>query len=149
MAGSITSLGLGSTLDLQGILDGLRKADEAAITKIQNEKTEMEAQKNEFNSINAKFLSMKSDALNLSLSSNYLKRNSSISNTDALGAVISDGADLGSHSVNITRLATKSSFMSAGMSAETLSVVTPTSQKSSTVLPIPTISSLPPMRSSP
>ncbi len=132
MVGSITSLGIGSSLDLQGILDSLRKADEAGITKIENEKTELEARKNEFNAINAKFLSMKSDALTLSLSSNYLKRSSSISNSDVLSASVSDGADLGSHSMEISRLASHSSFLSAGMAESSYSVTTPNIQTATT-----------------
>ncbi len=70
--GTITSLGIGSSLDLQGILDSLRKADETSITRKQQNKTDLEATKNEFNTINAKLLSMKSSALSLSLGSNFL-----------------------------------------------------------------------------
>ena len=122
MPGSVSNLGLGTSLDLQGILDGLKKADEISITKIKNEKTELEARRNEFNTINAKLLSMKSDALNLSLSSNYLKRTSSISNKDVMSATISDGADLGSHAIAVSRLAGQSSFVSAGMASATATI---------------------------
>jgi flagellar hook-associated protein 2 len=38
MAGTITSLGLGSGLDLQNILDQLKEVDRSAITRKENEK---------------------------------------------------------------------------------------------------------------
>ena len=49
-SGTITSLGLGSSLDLQNILDSLRKGDEAVITQKEEKKTSLENTKQEFNS---------------------------------------------------------------------------------------------------
>lgn len=128
--GTITSLGIGSSLDLQGILDSLRKADEAVITKKNQEKTDLEARKNEFNTLNAKMLSMKTAALNLSLSSNYLSRTTSISNNDVISASVADGTNTGSYSIVTSRLASHSSFLSGGKALSTNSVYAPTVQKS-------------------
>ena len=130
MSGTITSLGVGSSLDLQGIIDKLRQSEESVIKTAQSKKTGLEARKNDFNSINAKFLSMKSNALTLSLSSTYLKRRNNISNTGVVNATTYDGADLGNHSVSVTRMASNSSFLSAGKASKTLSVAVPTSQTS-------------------
>lgn len=129
-SGTITSLGIGSSLDLQGILDSLRKADEAVITQKNQEKTDLEARKNEFNTINAKFLTMKSAALNLSLSSNYLNRDISVSSSDVVSASVADGTNTGSYSLVTSRLATQSSFLSEGKALSTSSVYVPTIQKS-------------------
>lgn len=128
--GTITSLGIGSSLDLQGILDSLRKADETTITRKQNEKTNLEATKNEFNTINAKLLSMKSSALSLSLSSNFLDRSISVSSSTVLSASIADGTNPGAYSATVNRLTTSSSFVSTGKTATTSSVYVPTIQKS-------------------
>ncbi len=129
-SGTITSLGIGSSLDLQGILDSLRKADEAVITNKNTEKTNLEARKNEFNTINAKMLTMKSSALNLSLSSNYLSRSINVSDTDVISATVADGTNAGSYSVVTSRLASQSSFLSSGKALSTSSVYVPTIQKS-------------------
>lgn len=129
-SGTITSLGMGSSLDLQGIIDSLRKADEAVITQKNKEKTDLEARKNEFNTINAKLLSMKSSALNLSLSSSYLVRTVKVSNTDVVSATATDGADTGSFSIETLRMASRSSFVSSGKSSFSNSVNVPTIQKS-------------------
>ena len=130
MAGTITSLGVGSSLDLQNILDQLRKSEETVITRAQTEKTNLEKRRNEFNTVNAKYLSMKSSALTLSLSSTYLTRKNNISNTSVLNAVTYDGADMGNHSVQVNRMASNSSFLSSGKASKTLSVAVPTYQKS-------------------
>ncbi|MFH2093688.1 MAG: flagellar filament capping protein FliD [Pseudomonadota bacterium] len=130
--GTITSLGIGSSLDLQGILDTLRKADETSITIKQQDKTNLEATKNEFNTINAKLLSMKSSALSLSLSSNFLDRSVSVSSSDALSATVATGTNVGAYAATVNRLTTSSSFQSAGKSATTNTVYVPTIQKSST-----------------
>lgn len=131
MAGSITTLGIGSSLDLQGILDGLREADEISITRKKNEVTELNATKDEFNVLNAKLLEMKTSARSLSLQSNWLKRTSSVS-SDIITATVADGTEVGNHSVTVNRLASQSSFTSVGKAATTSTVHVPTIQKSET-----------------
>ncbi|MBU1340940.1 MAG: flagellar filament capping protein FliD [Proteobacteria bacterium] len=128
--GTITSLGIGSSLDLQGILDSLKKADETSINLKKENKTNLEATKNEFNTINAKFLTMKTSALALSLGSNFLDRSVSVSSSTVLSATIATGTDPGAYSATVNRLTTSSSFKSTGKAATTNSVHVPTVQKS-------------------
>jgi flagellar hook-associated protein 2 len=128
--GSISTLGIGSTLDLQGIIDGLKEADEATITLKENEVTELQATQDEFNVLNAMLLDMKSSALSLSLTSNWLGRTSSVS-SDVISATVSDGAETGSYAVEVDQLASQSSFMSTGFSDSSTSVYVPTTQTSS------------------
>ncbi len=132
--GSITSLGLGSTLDLQGILDILRKADESVITKQKAKKTALETTKEEFNGVNAKMLALKSNALSLSLSSTYIGRSLSLSSTDIMSASVVDGTSAGTYSLEVERLASKNSFQSSGKSSASNTVYVPTIQNSSTGL---------------
>ena len=127
--GTITSLGIGSSLDIQSILEDLRDADEATITTKKETITELEASQDEFNVLNALLLDMKTSASALSLSSNFLTRSTSVS-SEILSVSSSDGAELGSYSVEVEQLATNSSFVSAGLAAETNTVYVPTSQTS-------------------
>ena len=64
--GSITTLGLGSGLDLQDMLDQLKAADQVSITRKETQVTTLEQEKNAYNSINVKLLAMKSNSLFLS-----------------------------------------------------------------------------------
>ena len=107
--GSISSLGVGSGFELQQMLDDLRAADESSINIKKNEQTRLKEQVVEFNSLNAKILQMKSNALSLSLESNFLERNLTIDEEVAFASVQS-GAAISSYSLEIDRLASKSSW---------------------------------------
>jgi flagellar hook-associated protein 2 len=123
--GSISSLGIGSNLDLQGILDQLREAEEAAsITPLESKKADVEAQLTEFDTIQSMFLTMKSHALNLSLSSNFLARSVSVTDEDVLTATVAAGTSESSHTVEVVRLATRSSFQSSGVADADTAVIT-------------------------
>ncbi|MCG8638480.1 MAG: flagellar cap protein, partial [Desulfobacterales bacterium] len=95
--GSITSLGVGSGFELQDILDKLRQADEITVNLKEAEKTKLEAQVTEFDSINAKLIQMRSSALSLSLESNFLERTATLSDEDIASATAIVGTELASY----------------------------------------------------
>ncbi len=107
--GSISSLGVGSGFELQQMLDDLRAADETSIDIKKAEQTKLTEQVVEFNSLNAKILTMKSDALSLSLESNFMERSASVDEDVAL-VNVNSGAAISSYSLEIERLASKNSF---------------------------------------
>ena len=117
--GSITSLGIGSGLDLQDIIDQLKGVDEARITVKEEEKAELQTQVGAYNTVNAKLFSIKSDALNLSLASNFLANSVSISDEDILSATVGDGYEESSYSVDVTKKAQRNSWASAGVESKT------------------------------
>ncbi|MCP3941174.1 MAG: flagellar filament capping protein FliD [Desulfobacteraceae bacterium] len=108
--GSITSLGIGSGLELQSILDQLKEVDQAQITAKETKITELETQVDAYNTVNAKLFSIKSDALNLSLTSNYLSNSVSITDEDIISATVGDGYDESSYSIDITKKASRNSW---------------------------------------
>ena len=120
--GTITSLGIGSSLDLQNILETLRTSDESSINSKKKEKTNLEKTKNQFNSINAKLLTMKSNALSLSLNSSFLERSISVSSSNVLSANTSLGTKIGSYSAVVNRLTTANSFQSIAVANKTDSI---------------------------
>ncbi len=134
MAGTVSSLGVGSGLDLQGILDSLREVDEQLITKKETEIVTLQDTLDEFDTIEAKVLAMKSYALDLSLSSSFIDRNVTVSDTDVLSATAITGAPEASHAISVVRLASHSSWTSSGMAAKTTSIYVPTTQESTTGL---------------
>lgn len=125
MAGTISSLGAGSKLDLQGIIDQLRAADEKVLTTRKDNITTLEATRDEFDVVKNKLYTMKSKALDLSLSSNFLGRSVTSSDEQALTATVVDGTTVQSSSVTVSRLASRSSWQSAGKATDT-AVVTAT-----------------------
>ncbi|MBI5558223.1 MAG: flagellar filament capping protein FliD [Deltaproteobacteria bacterium] len=115
MSGTITSLGLGSSIDLQGTLDSLRKLDEEVITEKENSVTELETKLNEFDVVQGKLLDMKGYALELSLESTYYSRSATVSDESVLTLLSPDGAASQDITVTVNSLASKSSWLSAGM----------------------------------
>ncbi len=113
MAGSISTLGVGSGLQLQDILDQLRAVDQRAVEKKTDKITGFNAQIDEFTTINNKLLDLKSVALDLSLSGSYLGRTVSSSKEEAVTATVLDGATVKNYSVQVTNLAQQSLWMSS------------------------------------
>lgn len=128
--GTITSLGVGSGLQLQDILDQLRKVDEQTVAIRKSEKTAIETQLNEFTVVNNKLLTMKSAALDLSLSSTYLTRTVTSSDEDVLTATVADGTSVQSKSITVDRIATQSTWISGGAASADAIVYVPTTQES-------------------
>ena len=110
--GSITSLGLGSGLELQNILDQLKEADRQVITRKENEKNELTKELNAYNSVNTKLFSLKSSALDLSLKSNFMSTSSSVSDESIISATVSEGVQESSHSIEVTQKARRNSWES-------------------------------------
>ncbi|MFA6498087.1 MAG: flagellar filament capping protein FliD [Desulfurivibrionaceae bacterium] len=142
--GSVSSLGVGSGLQLQSMLEQLRGVDEQVITRKKNEVTTLESQLNEFTVVNNKLLTMKSAALGLSLSSTFLSRTVSSSSTSVLGATVADGTAVQATAVTVDRIATKSTFMSGGVASETAKIYVPTTQESTTGVADPAVDNIAP-----
>ncbi len=115
--GSITSLGIGSGLDLQNILDQLKEADGAQIRAKENQKTEYENKINAYNGVNARLFAVKSNALNLSLQSNFIKRSMTITDEKVLDAVVVDGVVKSSYTIDFSQKAQRNSWTSDGVSS--------------------------------
>lgn len=142
MAGSISTLGIGSGIQLQDILDQLREIDQGVIDKKTDQVSDYNAQINEFNTVNNKLLAMKSTSLDLSLSSNYLKRTVSSSDEKVFTATVVDGTAVKSQSVTVDRLATKSSWVTGGADSRDSSVYVPNTQESTTGVADPAVDSI-------
>src|SRR5262245_46218455 len=122
--GTISGLGVGSKLDLQGTLDKLRQADNAAVSSLQAKETKAKAQLVAFDDVNAKFLAVKTNALSLSLESNFLTKKISGTSDNVASATAALGIADATHDLEVERLATKSSLQSTGVSTTDTAVTT-------------------------
>lgn len=128
--GSISSLGVGSGLELQNILEQLREVDERVNIVRQNELVELDQKLNEFTIANNKLLTMQSAALDLSLASTYLTRTVSSSEENVFTAAVSDATPPQTTQISVDRIAAKSTFISNGLASQDGLVHVPTSQQS-------------------
>ena len=113
MAGSLSTLGIGSGLDLQDIIDQLKAADSVSIKRKETTQLTYKDKIEKFDSLQAKLLKAKEDILDLSLQSTYMERTSSLSSASVLSADTLDGVETGSHHLKVNSLASKSSWKSA------------------------------------
>lgn len=131
MAGTISTLGVGSGLELQNILDQLRETDQQVVNLKKDKMTGLEEQLVEFTEVKNSLFTIKSAALDLSLESTYLGRTVSSSDEEVLSAEAYSGAQTQSFSIDVKQLAANSSFMSTtGKESSGSSVYVPTSQQS-------------------
>ncbi|NDY42569.1 flagellar filament capping protein FliD [Dissulfurirhabdus thermomarina] len=124
MAGTITSLGIGSGIDLQGVLDKLKAADQVPITGMRTRKLQYEDQLVEFRKVNSQLLTVKNLALELTLEGTFGAKSVTSSQAEVLGASADETASAGSHTVTVSRLAKRNSWQSSGVASATTSVVT-------------------------
>ncbi len=113
--GSITTLGLGSGLELQSILDQLKEVDKTQITRKENTKTSLQKEIDAYNSVNAKLFAMKSDALSLSLESDFLKNTVTVTDEEIASATVNDGISAASFSLEVTQKARYNSWQTVGV----------------------------------
>ncbi|MBF0397961.1 MAG: flagellar filament capping protein FliD [Desulfobacterales bacterium] len=111
--GAVSILGAGSGLQLQDILDQLREVDSAPITRKEAKKVQIEDRIAEFDKIKSMLLEQKQSALTLSLTSPYLERSTSLTNSEPLSATVAAGVSTGSYNLEVVRLAQKSAWRSS------------------------------------
>lgn len=134
MAGSISTLGVGSGLQLQDILDQLKAVDQQVVDRSKTDIAKYESQLDEFTVVKNKLLTMKSAALNLSLSSTFVGRTVTSSSESVATATVVAGTTVKSTAYAVTNLAQQSSWMSeTGVASVDSIVYVPTSQVSSGV----------------
>lgn len=102
-------------MDLQGIIDKLKAADQVPITNIKAQQLQYKDQLAEFETVNTKLLAVKNKALDLSLDTTFLARQGSSSQPGFLTATVSSGASVGISAVTVGRLAKQNSWQSSGV----------------------------------
>lgn len=123
-SGAITTLGLGSGLDLQDILDQLKEADKVSITNKETKKTELTKKIDAYNSVNAKLFKIKSNALSLSLESDFLKNKVSVSDEAIATAMVDDGVAASAFDLEVTQKARYNSWQTVGVASESSIIYT-------------------------
>ncbi len=120
--GRINVLGLGSGLDLQGIVDKFRQIESAPIKRMEAQKDYYEQRLTEYDWLTSQVLDLKSDILDLSLESTYMSRTAEVSGS-AVSARADIGALNGTYDVEVSQLARKSLWESSQGFAEKSDVV--------------------------
>jgi len=122
MANRIT--GMYSGLDTETLIQDLVKAKSTKVTKYKAEKTKAEWKQEKWKELNKKIKSLQSTISSMQFSSDYVKKKTSVSNTNAVSVITGDNAMNSVQSLTINKLAKSGYLTGAKVSAEDSSTVT-------------------------
>ncbi|MCW7752387.1 flagellar filament capping protein FliD [Desulfobotulus sp. H1] len=112
--GTISTVGLGSGLELQQMLEDLRSIDETPINRQKDQKLLLKSQARTLDTLNASLMGIRASARTLSLESSFLNRKVTSGKDDVATATASSGIAEGSHTLDVHSLAKKSTWQSSG-----------------------------------
>jgi flagellar hook-associated protein 2 len=110
---SITSLGVGSGIDANSIIDKLVSIEHQPIDDLQTAKTALDSQVSSFGKVQSYMSALRDAARKLTDASTWSAVSASSSDTASIGVTAGDGAAAGSYSISVDRLAMAQSVTSA------------------------------------
>lgn len=105
MAGSVNFTGLVSGLDTNQIIEDLMTVDSQPLTRLENQKTEYNTQRDTFTSMKSGLLDLKTTLEDIRTTASFGLFNASVSDEDAIGISASTSASEGNYSLRILALA--------------------------------------------
>ena len=132
---TISSLGIGSGLDLSGLLTQLQTAEQAKLKPITDQKTELQTKLSAYGRLQSSLTSLQTAIGKLQYAKAFQAVTTSVSGS-GLTAAVSGSAVAGTYAVNVTQLAQAQSLATSGVAdqaadlgAGTLSISFPNSTK--------------------
>ncbi len=112
---SVSSLGIGSNLDLNGLLDKLTTSESAPLVALQSRKDSYTAKLSAYGTMQNALSNFQTAAAKLAVSNLFKGTAVTSSATDVLSATVSAAGQPGVYTVNVAQLATSQSLASAGV----------------------------------
>ncbi|GAB7545196.1 flagellar filament capping protein FliD [Cupriavidus sp. 8B] len=119
MSSSISSLGVGSGLDLSTLLANLQTGEQAKLTPITTQQTAATSKLSAYGVLQGAVASFQTTAAALGTASLYNSTTTSSSNTSVLSTTADKTAVAGSYAVNVTALAQSQTLVSSGITDST------------------------------
>lgn len=120
---TITSLGIGSGLDLNTIVDKLTALERRPLTQLRSAANDMQTQVSAFGKMQGLFSALQDASNALNTSSLWTRSVATSSNTGAVTATGGSGAAAGSYSVQVDKLASAQTLASGGVFTSTSALV--------------------------
>ncbi|WP_349571489.1 flagellar filament capping protein FliD [Azotobacter salinestris] len=122
---TISSLGVGSGLDLTGLLDQLESAERLKLTPITKQQSVIESKISAFGRLQSSLTSLQAAVKKLATASTYQGQTSRISGS-GVGVAVTSSAVPGSYQVQVTQLAQAHSLATTGVADKTAALGTGT-----------------------
>ena len=115
--GSVSSLGIGSGLDVTSIISGLMKVEQAPLTDLQTKATAIQSTISAFGTVTSTMSTFRDAAAALALPSTWNATVGTSADSTSVGVTTASGAAAGNYAVNVTQLAASQSTVSGTFSA--------------------------------
>lgn len=119
---TIGSLGVGSGLDLNGLMEKLTAAESAPVTALRKTQTEENARLSAYGTLQSLLATFNTAAGKLSDTASFGAHKATSSATDVLSAAADTTAVAGNYAVNVTQLAQAQSLVSGGQAGTTTAI---------------------------
>ncbi|RJT51802.1 flagellar filament capping protein FliD [Rahnella variigena] len=130
---TVSSLGIGSGLDLSTLLDNLTTAEKARLTPITTAQTKYSAQLTAYGTMQSALQTFADAATALGSAKTYGTTTATSSNTTALSATTTTGAAAGKYTISVGQLAASQSLISASQTSNTAALGSTTSGNARTL----------------
>lgn len=114
---TISSLGVGSNLDLTTLLANLKSGEQSALVPLQSQQTSFTSKLTAYGQLSSALTALQTAATTLSKSTLYQSVKASSSDGGVLSASASASATSGAYAVNVTQLAQSQSLVAAGVAS--------------------------------
>lgn len=123
---SITSLGVGSGLDLNTLLTKLSAAESKPLDLLKNKQAAYQAKVSAYGNVKSMLAAFQASAKKLADTATFSVTKASVGSTEILGAATASNATPGSYTVNVKSLAQAQSLVAAGQASQTRAIGTGT-----------------------
>lgn len=119
---TISSLGVGSGLDLNSLLAGLTKAEQVPVTMLTNQQSSYNARLSAYGTLQSSLSTLQAAAAALGTASLFQGVTATSSATGVLTATATATAKAGTYAVNVTQLAQAQSLVASGVASTTAAI---------------------------
>lgn len=120
--GTITSQGVGSNLDIGGIVSKLMDLERIPLTRLEAKKTSFDAKISALGSIKSKLSAFQSTLTGLKYGSSFSASTVVSSDTNTVKATGASGAAIGNYSIEVSQLAQSQKLVAAGQADSTAAI---------------------------
>jgi flagellar hook-associated protein 2 len=120
--GTITSQGVGSNLDIAGIVSRLMDIERLPLQRLEEKKTSYDARISALGSITSKLSALQSSLTGLKYGTSFLASNAQSSDTSLVKATGGSGAIAGNYSIEVSQLAQSQKLVAAGQADATAAI---------------------------
>jgi flagellar hook-associated protein 2 len=121
---AVSSLGIGSNLDLTSLLANIKSGEQAPLVALQKQQTAFTAKLSAYGQLSSALSALQTASATLAKAETFTGVKATASATDILSATAAAGATGGTYAINVTQLSQAQSLATAGVASSTTAIGT-------------------------